>query len=158
MVMNNVKINVLFKFDKGNASSFDDYYDVIEECPDSVAYISAATTRNGINGFVLPKESDIIFKPMTISVAAQGQGSVSYATIQPHKYIASKLVLCLTPNLDKFKEYNLSDNIETLSIICAIIRKYRWRFSFGRTVDEERLGELYIDIDKIKSIINTISQ
>lgn len=154
--MNRVKLNKLFSFDKGNSGSFDDYYDVVDSGAETVAYISCTTNKNGINGFVIPKESDVIFEPMTITVAGQGQGSVCYSTIQPHRFIASTLVLTLVANEDEFKKHGLNVDIETLSVICALIRKFRWRFSFGRTVDDDRLGELLVDIDKIKNVLKQI--
>lgn len=166
MVSNLVKINKLFTIGKGNSPSFEEYYDLVDSEFQTVAYVSASTTRNGINGFVLPKQSDIVFKKNLITVALQGQGSVSYATVQPHRFIASKLVLVLTPNIDSFKDYGIiseeeaenyitsgSISIDKLAIFCAFIRKYRWRFSYGRTVDEERLGELKIDIDIVKQYL-----
>jgi len=152
MVMQ-INIGELFEISKGNAGSLDDYYDIVDEDANTVAYVSASTTRNGINGFVLPKGTEKVFEPHTITVAIQGQGSVAYATLQPHRYIASGLVLSLKPIESKFSKYNLQLSDDTLIIICAMIRKFRWRFSYGRTVDIDRINVLKIDTDKISNVL-----
>jgi hypothetical protein len=156
--MSKAKLKNIFTIKQGNSSSYDDYFDIAEDNSDTVAYVSAATNRNGINGFVIPKAGDIIFNPQTITVASQGQGSVGYATVQPHKYIASTLVLSLEPNSAEFERHELNTDLETLTAICAFIRKFRWRFSFGRNIDEERIGELSIDVCKVKRIVEAINQ
>lgn len=152
-----VKLSDLFVMKTGTAGSFDDYTDITDPEVDSVSYISAATTRNGINGFVQPRERDVVYPANSITVAIQGQGSVSFATVQPHAFIASKLVLVMLVNKESFLENGLTPSTETLAVIASLIRKQRWRFSFGRRADPDRLAVMEISLEKIKNATAALS-
>lgn len=152
-----IKLSKLFEVKLGDAPSFDEYVDITDETHPTVAYVSASTTRNGINGFVVPHRDNTVFSKNLVTVAVQGQGSVAFATLQPHEFVASKLVAVLTPKPKGFDTNGITLNNENLSIICSLIRKQRWRFSFGRTVSTDRLKMLVIDVGKVKTIASILS-
>lgn len=148
-----IKISELFDIKCGDAPSFDDYVDITDDSQPTVAYVSASTTRNGINGFVVPQQDNEVFTKNLVTVAVQGQGSVAFATVQPHQFVASKLVAVLTPKIKKFDEIGLECNPLVLSVICSLIRKQRWRFSFGRTASVYRIKMITISIDRVKEVL-----
>lgn len=154
--MGRVRVEDLFTISKGNAPSFDLYTDIAEAQAPTVAYVSASTSRNGVNGFVLPARGDKVFPADTITIAVQGQGSVAYASVQPHRYIASAMVLSLSPKAAAFAAHGLAPDSATLAALCACLRKHRWRFSFSRNADEGRVGELELDLDAVKEVIARI--
>ena len=133
------KIGDFFAAVKGDADSFDNY----RECEPSathngVAYVSASTMYNGINGLVMPDERATVHPAGILTVAGQGQGGVGFAALQPMSFVAAATVLVLIPKAG----VNFSE--EQLYVIAAVIRKNRWRFGFGRPISIARLNEIEI--------------
>lgn len=133
-------VSDLFSVAKGGAPSFEEYDEVVldglADQKSPVAYVSASTNVNGVNGYVIPKPKDRVWRGGLITVAAQGQGSVGFATVQAKDFVASNQVLVLTPRP------KMPLNERDILLVAAAIRKNRWRFSFGRGVSVDRCGAI----------------
>ena len=102
--------------------------------PGNVPYIGASDSKNGQTAFIGQKA---IHKGGTISVSYNG--SVAEAFYQPDDYWATDDVNVLYP-----KGFKLTPAIALF--ICAIIRKEKYRFNYGRKWHLERMRESIIKL------------
>lgn len=145
-----------FTIVKGKADSVENYRE--SDDTDAVAYVSASTNYNGIKALVSPNlaeegqslpegtSPDKVFPADTLTVAAQGQGSVGYATVQPMPFVAAATVLVLIP------KQGLSFSKEQLFLMAAVIRKNRWRYGFGRPISPDRCARIIVP-ENIKQLL-----
>lgn len=153
--MKTVKLGDVFEPVKGNASSFEDYHEVRGQPSGDervVAYVSASTNNNGVNGYVIPNQKDTVHDEGRIVVASQGDGSVCFATVQLAAFISSKQSWVLVEKPDWVGRISA----ERKFWLCAFIRKNHWRFSFGRNVSSTRLQDLDVPehwlVDKLPAL------
>lgn len=92
--------------------------------------ISATTLNNGFSCFS-NKEPDYIGNVFTI--ANTGQGSVGVVFYQNQPFVPSNNITVLTP------KFNLNENIAMF--LLPLFKKERYKLSFGRILNEDRLNK-----------------
>jgi hypothetical protein len=103
--------------------------------PGPVPFIGATTKDNGLVDYM---SGPAQFPAMSISVPYNGMGGRAYAFLQPRAFCASDDVHVLVPR----------DIVPraALLFVCTLIRKERYRFSFGR---KWHLGRMVEDVIRL---------
>ena len=99
--------------------------------------ISAKNTNNGLKGFA-QKNGKKVYAGNTISLNNDGDGGVGIAYYQPTEYLLDSHCTCLKPK-SEFNKY-------AMLFICSSIVKQRALFSHGRSISEERLKMMKIEL------------
>ena len=103
--------------------------------------ISATTKNNGVIGY---SEKDVgeRFPPNCITVANTGQGSVGFPTYQEEPFYATNNITVLIPKFECNKFTGL--------FLCTLIKKDRFKYSWGRILSETRLknARIRLPVDK----------
>lgn len=104
----------------------------------AVPFIGAAKTRNGIVGYVAGPP---MFTAGSISIPYNGEGGTGFATYQPEPFCASDDVQVLEPLPGAAAE---GVNQAALMFVCVLLRRERYRYSFGRKWHLARMKETTI--------------
>jgi len=129
-----MKLDDLFIFHAAKSKGFEDYQN------GDVAFITNGLRNNGIQGYVTPKERDRIFNFEGICLSAFCEATVHKPPYLPRGNGGSGLLVF---------EPKEEISFEQLSQIAAFINQaHRWRFSYGRMVNKERVKDLEIRIAK----------
>ncbi len=97
--------------------------------------ISANTNNNGFSHFL---DKKAIFSGNVITLGNTGQSSVGVAFYQPYPFIGTNNINILVPKF-KFNEY-------IGMFIVSVIKKERYKYSFGRVLDKTRTEKLKINL------------
>jgi len=103
--------------------------------------ISATTRNNGLIGY-LKKDGGKVFPSDCISIASTGQGSVGFPTYQEKPFYATNNIIVLIPKFKCNKYIGL--------FLCTLIKKDRYKYSWGRILNEVRINDtkITLPIDK----------
>lgn len=143
-----MKIGELFEIKRGNCSGLDTY------AKGSIPFVSAGTINGGVACFVSTIPGGRLFKDLPcLSVAANGDGGMAFASIKNAEFYATSDVAVLTPKWQHL--FWQSDIQGKLIAVAAYIRKQRWRFGFGRKMTT-RFADLDVDMSVIQSIFGAI--
>ncbi|MFC1977180.1 restriction endonuclease subunit S [Chloroflexota bacterium] len=117
-----------------NILGADDKWEVVQ-------VISATKKNNGVIGYS-KKDKGKPFPANCITVANTGQSSVGYASFHEKPFYATNNITVLIPNFEC--------NIYIGLFICALIQKDRYRYSFGRVLNENRVkaAKIRFPVDK----------
>lgn len=137
-----MKLNEFFKFHKAKSKGFEDYE------KGNVAFVTNGFTNNGIVGYVMPKKGDKVFNFEGICISAFGEATVQKPPFLPRGNGGSGL-LVLEP-----KENITSEKL--FQIAAYINQVHRWRFSYGRMANAQRVKNLEIKISENIKLKNTI--
>jgi type I restriction-modification system DNA methylase subunit len=99
--------------------------------------VSATTRNNGVIGYS-EKHNEEQFPANCITIATTGQGSVGFPTFQGRPFIATTNVTVLIPKFECDKYIGL--------FICTVIKKDRYKYSWGRIINDTRLGTAKIKL------------
>lgn len=97
--------------------------------------ISATTKNNGVIGY-LGKDDGEQFPPNCTTIANTGQGSVGFPTFQEQPFYATNNITVLVPKFKCNKYIGL--------FLCTLIKKDRYKYSFGRILNETRVRDAKI--------------
>lgn len=97
--------------------------------------VSATTRNNGVIGYSEKAEGEQ-FPPNSITIANTGQGSVGFPTFQEKSFLATNNVTVLIPNFECNKYIGL--------FLCTLIKRDRYKYSWGRVLNETRLKDASI--------------
>lgn len=103
-------------------------------------FVTTSTQRNGIVGYI---NAEPMFPAGSITVPYNGEGGVGYAFFQPVAFCASDDVQVLVPPNDVDRA--------ALLFVCAVIRRERYRYSFGRKWHMARMSETPIRLPALAS-------
>ncbi|MFA5410345.1 MAG: restriction endonuclease subunit S [Candidatus Omnitrophota bacterium] len=103
--------------------------------------ISATTKNNGVVGYLDINTNDK-FPPNCITIANTGQGSVGFPAFQEKEFYATNNITVLKPKFKCNKYVGL--------FLCTLMKKERFKYSYGRVINEKRIKEarLKLPIDK----------
>lgn len=132
-----VKLGTLGTITRGTAGSSEEYE------PGVIPLITASTENLGLYGYVTPAAQDKVLTAGSITVAANGEGSIMYAAVQMKDFICSINTVAIS-----LPELSLTEKVA----LCAIIRNSRWRYSYGRILSHGRLASLEIDLDLVRRV------
>ena len=139
-----MKASDLFEIKRGNCSGLDN------QTKGTIAFVSASTLNGGVSGFVAPIPGGRLFKDLPcLSVAANGDGGMAFASPKSFPFYATSDVAILVPRKDH--QFWQSDINGKLFATAAYIRKQRWRFGFGRKMST-RFADLDLDLSDIQLI------
>jgi type I restriction enzyme M protein len=124
------KIKQLFEVKRGISIPVKD-----EGLTSGTMVISANTNNNGFSHFVTKPP---IYDGNVLSIGSTGQSSVGVAFYQPYPVIATNNVNILEP------KFTL--NQYTGIFIVSVLKKERYKYSFGRVLGKERTEELEIHL------------
>lgn len=145
-----MKVGDLFRVERGNCVGIE------SQDKGTIAFVSAGTINTGVVGFVAPIARGRLFgNEPCISVAADGDGGMAYASPKFCVFYAATTVAILTPKLSH--DFWATDLHGKLFAVSAYIRKQRWRFGFGRKL-APRVADLDLDMPAILSIVGKIQQ
>jgi hypothetical protein len=103
-----------------------------------VPFIGAAKKRNGIVSYVAEPP---MFPAGSISIPYNGEGGTGFATYQPAPFSASDDVQVLEPLPPTVA---LGADQAALMFVCVVLRRERYRYSFGRKWHLARMRETTI--------------
>lgn len=143
-----MKVGDLFEVKRGNCSGLETH------ASGTIAFVSAGTSNAGVAGFVSKISGGRLFKDLPcLSVAANGDGGMAFASPKNAEFYATSDVAVLVP---KWQHAFWQTDIQSkLIAVAAYIRKQRWRFGFGRKMST-RFADLDLDMSVIQSIIGAI--
>lgn len=103
--------------------------------------ISATTKNNGVVGYS-EKDDGQQFPPNSITIANTGQGSVGFPCFQEKSFYATNNITVLIPAFKCNKYIGL--------FLCTLIKKDRYKYSFGRVLNENRFNDakIRLPVDK----------
>lgn len=109
----------------------------IKNTQNGLPVISATTTNNGIIGY-LEKCAENPFPQNCITIANTGQSSVGFPTYQEELFYATNNITVLIPKFKCNKYIGL--------FLCTLIKKDRYKYSWGRILNETRLKNAKIKL------------
>ncbi|MGH7203757.1 MAG: restriction endonuclease subunit S [Candidatus Levyibacteriota bacterium] len=148
MNQNTMKINDLFEITNAHSKGFDDHE------KGEIPFVTNGTDDNGIVGFVKPLTGERVFNKRSICVSSFCEATVQRPPFLPRGNGGSGLIVLLPKEKMSYEE---------LFYYASQINFYKWKFSFGRMVIADRLGELpIIEVkdrkdaisDKLKGLIS----
>jgi hypothetical protein len=110
---------------------------VVNNNKKGVPVISAATKNNGLIGY-LEKQGGKIFSANSITLANTGQGSVGFPAYQEEDFFATNNVSVLSP------KFNCNNFVGLF--FCALIMRDRYKYSFGRVLNEKRVEQIKLKL------------
>lgn len=110
----------------------------------STPFIGAAKKHNGIVGYV---DSTPMFPAGSITIPYNGEGGTGFALYQPQAFCASDDVQVLEP-----LPVPAASGIDqaALMFVCVVLRRERYRYSFGRKWHLQRMKESTIKLPVTK--------
>lgn len=99
--------------------------------------ISATTKNNGVIGHS-EKDNGEQFPPNCITIANTGQGSVGFPAFQEKPFYATNNITVLIPKFECNKYIGL--------FLCALIKKDRYKYSWGRVLNDTRINDTKIKL------------
>lgn len=123
------EIKELFTFKRGRLSGLKNDLDV------GTRVISATTENNGFSCFIDTKPE---YVGNVFTIANTGQGSVGVVFYQSTPFTPSNNITVLIP------KFNLNEKIAMF--LLPLFKKERYRLSFGRILNEKRLGKYSIKL------------
>lgn len=143
-----MKVGELFDVKRGNCAGLENH------AKGPVAFVSAGTSNAGVAGFVSSISGGRLFKDLPcLSVAANGDGGMAFASPKNAEFYATSDVAVLVPK--RLHPFWKTDIQNKLIAVAAYIRKQRWRFGFGRKMTT-RFADLDLDMSVIQSVIGAI--
>lgn len=106
--------------------------------------ISASTNNNGVVGYLNTKDKNI-FAPNCITIANTGQGSVGFPSFQEKAFYATNNITVLKPKFVCNKYIGI--------FLCTLIKKDRYKYSYGRILNDKRIKEakIKLPVDKMNN-------
>lgn len=120
-----MKLDDLFFFHNAKSKGFEDYHD------GEVAFVTNGFRNNGIVGYVTPKKTDRVFDFEGVCLSAFCEATVQKPPFLPRGNGGSGLLVL------QAKEKMTSEQL--LQIASYINKVHRWKFSYGRMVNKERV-------------------
>ncbi len=108
-----------------------------------IAYISSTKENNGIDNYITPPEHMKIYKN---ALTLNNSGSVGYCFYHPYQFVISDHCTVL---LLQDKKIFLNTNISLF--LKTILEKIKYKYSFGREINNERLDKEFINLPATKN-------
>jgi len=139
-----LQIQEIFNIRNAKSSGFENYK------IGNVPFVTNGYRNNGIIGYVQPNNKDRVFNKLSICISAFCEATVQYPPFLPRGNGGSGLLVLEPKNKMTFNEL--------VKIAAFINNTHKWRFSFGRMVNRERIEHLDVNISDKVEVNTTISK
>lgn len=128
--------NDVFLFERGDRLITE------EQVDGDIAYISSTKINNGIDNYITPPDTMIIYEnAMTLN----NSGSIGYCFYHTYKFVASDYCTILS-----VKDKNIKLDLSLFLFLKPVIEKMKSKYGFAREMSNDRLNNERISLPAIK--------